>query len=74
MHLIPGGRYVAMLEAEQVSVVDLHSKNDEDSIVATCETERPLSVREGCVWVADNGMKVCILQQFTSPIKQRDNS
>ncbi|KAH6907994.1 hypothetical protein BKA70DRAFT_1562665 [Coprinopsis sp. MPI-PUGE-AT-0042] len=74
MHLIPGGRYVVMLEAEQVSVVDLHAKDGEDSIVATYETERPLTVAEGCVWVAENGMKVYILQQFTSPIKQRINS
>jgi hypothetical protein len=74
MHLIPGGRYVVMLEDEQISVVDLHSNDDEDSIVATYRTNRPLSVPEGCVWAADNGLKVYILQHFTSPIKQRINS
>jgi hypothetical protein len=76
MHLVPGGRYVVLLGRDEVSVVDLHADpdEDEDPIVCKYETERPLNVPEGCVWVAENGEKVYILQEYTSPITQRVRS
>lgn len=75
MYLVPGGRYVVLLEEKQVSVVDLQAEANENegAVVCSYEMERPLNVPEGCVWVAENGMKVYVLHQlqYTSPITQR---
>lgn len=73
MFLVPGGRYVVLLEHRQVSVADLHAEADEGegAIVCRYETDRPLNVPEGCMWVAEDGMKVYILHQYTSPITER---
>ncbi|TEB24264.1 hypothetical protein FA13DRAFT_1324223 [Coprinellus micaceus] len=76
MHLVPGGRYVVLLGRDEVSVVDLHADpdEDEDPIVCKYETEGPLNFPEGCVWVAENGEKVYILQEYTSPIIRKVRS
>ena len=76
MYLVPGGRYTVLLGRDEVLVVDLRAEpdEDEDPIVCKYETERPLNVPEGCVWVAENGEKVYVLQEYTSPITQRVRS